>query len=90
MPPTAATAVQIDLIVSNDILSLSLGNQPPVDSLEHVLHVGCVDEGVIDGHDVHHGVLEGGAEDQTADAAEAVDADGHRAHRLSYDRPHDT
>lgn len=53
-----------------------------LDSLEHVLHVLGVDEGVVDGHHVHHGVLERGAEHQAPDAAEAVDAHRQGAHRL--------
>lgn len=55
-------------------------------SLEHVLHVLGVDEGVVDGHNVHHGVLDGRTENQAPDAAEAVDAHRHGAHRLVQNR----
>ncbi len=60
------------------------------DSLEHVLHVLGVDEGVVDGDDVHHGVLERGAEHQAPDAAEAVDAHRHGADGLLISTNHIT
>lgn len=51
-------------------------------SLEHVLHVLGVDEGVVDGHNVHHRVLQRRAQHQAPDASETVDANRHRSHRL--------
>ncbi|ETM02348.1 hypothetical protein L917_01171, partial [Phytophthora nicotianae] len=44
--------------------------------LEQVRHVLQVHEGVVDGHHLGLGVLDGGAGHETADAAEAVDTDG--------------
>lgn len=51
-------------------------------SLEHVLHVFGVDERVVDGHHVHHGVLQGRAQNKASDPAEAVDAHAYGSHRL--------
>lgn len=51
-------------------------------SLEHVLHVLSVDEGVVDGNNVDHRVLQRRAQYQPPDASETVDANRHGSHRL--------
>ena len=47
---------------------------------EHVSHVIRGHEGIVDGHDLHVVPLLCGAENQTADAAKAVDADSRFLH----------
>ena len=66
-------AIDGDLIVSiltNDARELSVDGIV----LEHVLHVVGGDEGVVHSDDVDHGIVLSGAHDETADAAESVDA----------------
>ena len=67
------------LAIDGDLIVTVLGNDAgelSVDGivLEHVLHVVGGDEGIVDGNDVHHGVVLSSAHDETADTAETVDA----------------
>ena len=41
--------------------------------LDHVLHVSGINEGIVDGDDIDHGVGSGGTEDETTDTTETVD-----------------